>query len=93
MILHIAGNSYFATPIPPHEEGTAAVRLLKDDGRVYDLILTHSGLLSCDCPDYVCRKLGTPDTCKHGKACVDAGLIPAPDPIPNSTGSRAGTPI
>jgi hypothetical protein len=80
----IKGLAYSVSKIDPGEEGTAAYRLDKVHGQgVYDIVRTHGGLVRCDCPDYECRKAGTAELCKHGRALIEAGYLERPSPIAN----------
>jgi hypothetical protein len=80
----IKGLVYHVEPIPPGEDGTTAYRVLGPRGQVYDLLRTHDGTIECTCPHYEARLKGNSRSCcKHGKAAVEAGLLPAPgvDPL------------
>src|SRR4051812_30142799 len=86
-VIEINGTLYQAEPIDAGEDGTAAYRLAKEDGQVYDVIRRHDGRITCDCPHYTVRIEGlSADLCKHGKAAVELGLIAAPRPV--STNGR-----
>lgn len=67
-------------------DGERVVRLSShaDPAGVYDVSRGADGLVRCDCPDYVWKREGTATMCKHGAACVGAGLVEAPAPVPNS---------
>jgi len=85
VVLTIRGVRYQAEPFTG-QDGTAVVRLVKQarDGAVYDVSRSASdGLVRCTCPDYEFSKAGTASPCKHGAACVEAGLIAAPAPVAN----------
>jgi hypothetical protein len=91
--LNIRGLAYRVEPIDPGEEGTAAYRVSKQRGEgVYDVVRTHEGLVICDCPSYVCTFEGTAETCKHGMALVQAGLLQAPRPVPTKPAVAPVTP-
>jgi hypothetical protein len=80
-ILAIKGVPYAAEAIDAGECGTAAFRLCKlaGDFEVYDVVRTWYGEVTCDCADFEFRRRGTGlGPCKHGRACVDAGLMEAP---------------
>jgi hypothetical protein len=83
-VLTIALNRYAAVPIPPGEDGTAAWRLRKESGEVYDVIRDRDGLVCCDCPSYEVTFRNTEKMCKHGRALVAAGMLDAPDPVPRA---------
>lgn len=52
-----------------------AVRLIKDDGTIYDAVETAHGP-ECDCADFIFRRDGIdPDGCKHLKALIRHGLL------------------
>lgn len=79
--IEINGISYSVERIPAGECGSIAFRLSKHDcdGLCYDVIRTHFGIVECDCPSYEAthRGLGL-GTCKHGRALVELGMVPAP---------------
>lgn len=83
-ILVIKAIRYEATVLQG-DDSTAVVRLVKlaGKGEVYDVSRGADGLIRCDCPDYEFSKAGTSSLCKHGTACVEAGLIEAPAPVAN----------
>jgi hypothetical protein len=64
------------------EFGDRSYRLTKHsarDGGCYDVIRLPSGIVACDCPDYVARHEGNGHgLCKHGRALVALGMLPAP---------------
>ncbi len=74
--LTIGGTSYALEPIASRARSrSAAFRLVKRDGTIYDVESTTHGPV-CDCPDYVFRRDGLdPTGCKHIKALVGSGLI------------------
>lgn len=77
--LEIKRATYEVTPIDPGFAGVAAVRLVKlSSGESYDVVLTRDGRAECDCPSYEFTYRGTAGTCKHGSACLAAGLLLAP---------------
>jgi hypothetical protein len=89
--VEINGVSYVAEPIDPHEEGIAALRLSKmsGEGEVYDLVRRHDGRITCDCPHYTARIEGfSEDSCKHGRAAAELGLLPAPKPSLSPIGEK-----
>jgi hypothetical protein len=46
---------------------------------VYNVIHTETGINTCDCMDYLRRHQGNGyGLCKHGRALVELGLMPAP---------------
>jgi hypothetical protein len=72
---------YSVDPLDPGECGTRAFRLVKRaaDKATYDVIRDTYGIVSCTCPNYIWRHQGTDaDTCKHGAALVELGLMTAP---------------
>jgi hypothetical protein len=81
--IEIKGALYAAEAIPAGEFGVSAVRLVKlVNGESYDVIRTHTNVVECSCPDFVCRHEGKGTMCKHGRAAVVEGLLPtAPAPI------------
>jgi hypothetical protein len=82
-VVEINGVQYAVEPIPPGEEGPAAIRLskLSGQGEVYDLVRRYDGRITCDCPHYTARIEGlSEDLCKHGRALVELGLLPKPKP-------------
>jgi len=83
-ILTIKGTRYEATPFQG-DDSTAGVRLVKlaGKGEIWDVSRGPDGLVACDCPSYVKTYEGTSATCKHGTACVEAGLIASPAPVAN----------
>src|SRR4051812_28635403 len=73
---------YDADEIPAGECGTRAWRLCKRSGdhAVHDVLRTHAGIVECSCPDYIARHQGNGyGICKHGRALVELGLMPATD--------------
>lgn len=87
--LAIFGFTYTVRPIDPGECGTVAFELYKaDTGHHYHVIRDHFGIVACDCPDYLFRREGTGQPCKHGAALVAKGLVPAPSPEPTTLGPR-----
>jgi hypothetical protein len=85
----IDGVTYAIEGLDPGGCGTEAVRLVKTtDGKTYDVVRDHYGLVLCDCPHYEYRLKGnSAGMCKHGSAGVKLGLIKAPTPIPAHAGS------
>ena len=83
VVIAIRGFTYEVREIPAGECGTVAYAMRKreTDNR-YDVIRNHFGEVTCDCPDYEMRRVGTGSMCKHGRALVQAGYIPAPAPGP-----------
>jgi hypothetical protein len=53
-----------AFPKVDPEVATAAIRLVKDDGEIYDVHLGIDGLVRCDCPDGIFHG-ERPGGCKH----------------------------
>jgi hypothetical protein len=81
MTLAVNDVRYACDPIDPGEFGTRSFRLCKRSGdhAVYDVIRQHDGIVACSCPDYIARHQGNGyGLCKHGKALVELGLMPAP---------------
>jgi hypothetical protein len=81
MTIEISDVRYACDPLDPGESGTRAFRLTKHgkDRDVYDVIRRPDGSVACDCPDYEFRRDGlTAEPCKHGRALVELGLMPAP---------------
>jgi hypothetical protein len=81
MTIEISDVRYACDPIDPGESGTRAFRLTKHgkDRDVYDVLRRHDGTVACDCPDFEFRHEGLTDApCKHGRALVELGLMPAP---------------
>jgi hypothetical protein len=81
--IEINDARYSVDPIAPGEFGMKAFRLTKRAGgafgtSVYDVIHRHDGTLSCDCPDFVARHEDHGGMCKHIRALVELGLMPAP---------------
>ena len=75
----ITGFTYTVREIPAGECGTVAYRMHRiDTNHTYDVIRNHFGEVTCDCPDYECRRAGTGQMCKHGAKLVELGMIPAP---------------
>jgi hypothetical protein len=77
----INDTRYSVDQTDPGECGSRSFRLCKRSGNheVYDLVRTHAGIVECTCPDYESRHRGNGfGTCKHGKALVELGLMPAP---------------
>lgn len=81
IVIEINDTRYACDPIAPGECGSKAFRFCKASGahEVYDVIRTHAGTVECSCPDYIARHQGNGyGTCKHGRALVELGLMPAP---------------
>jgi len=77
--IEIKGATYTAEVIDPGFAGLAAVRVVKlTSGESYDVVLDLDGLVTCDCASYEFTYRGTAGTCKHGSACLAAGLLLAP---------------
>jgi hypothetical protein len=82
--IEIKGASYTVELIPAGEFGLAACRITKlVNGETYDVIRQHDGLVTCSCPDFVCRHESKGTVCKHGAAMVARGFLAAPCPVPN----------
>lgn len=61
--------------------GTVAFALANTDtGHTYHVHRDTHGEVCCDCPDFTLRRAGSGKSCKHGKALVDLGLVPATTP-------------
>lgn len=58
-------------------EGERVVRLAKADGTEYDVSRGPDGEVRCTCPNFTWKREGTGAACKHGAACVAAGLVEA----------------
>lgn len=81
MTIAVNDTRYAADPIEAGEFGTKAFRLAKHSGdhAVYDVVRQADGIVACDCPDYESRHRGNGyGMCKHGRALVELGLLPAP---------------
>jgi hypothetical protein len=81
LTIAINDTRYSVDAIDPGEFGTKAWRLSKHAGdhAVYDVLRQADGIIACDCPDYEARHRGNGyGTCKHGRALVELGLMPAP---------------
>jgi hypothetical protein len=82
LCLSINHQAYMVTPIEGIQapEVLAGWRLEKKgpDGQVYDVVATTNGH-ECDCADFETRRRGLDaGGCKHIKAVVRMGLLPAP---------------
>jgi hypothetical protein len=98
MTIAISDTRYTVDEIPAGECGTKAFRLTKRGGdrATYDVIRRHDDTVACDCPDYLYRHDGTVGLCKHGRALVELGLMPAScgtalKPAPSHAGAATGT--
>ncbi len=76
LVLTLDLMTYIIVPLANDAgSGRRAFRLIKSDGKVYDLSETRYGP-ECDCPDFIFRRDGLdPSGCKHIKAMVRHGLI------------------
>jgi SWIM zinc finger len=95
----IFGFSYQITPIRVAAEcGTVAFELLKISSQNhYHVIRDNHGEVSCDCPDFEMRKIGTGKPCKHGAKLIELGLIAPSTPNGstrhNTLGGHNASPI
>ncbi len=95
MTIEISDVRYGVASIDPGEFGTKAFRLSKHSGdhAVYDVVRQHDGVVACDCPDYEARHRGNGyGMCKHGRALVELGLMPAPIAPPAAELAPASAP-
>jgi hypothetical protein len=75
--------------------GTVAFALANTDtGHTYHVHRDTHGEVCCDCADHTLRRAGSGRPCKHGKALIDLGLIPAPTPrtLPTFANRQAPAP-
>lgn len=71
LLLSIDGTPYQVQCKPP----ILSVRLISPRGESYT-VQARGGRVACSCGDYVHRQAGTTaGRCKHGEACVRAGLL------------------
>ncbi len=79
LTLAIGSTSYTVKPVAPGPDHRKAFRLRKVGSDLpYDVVLGRDGLVTCDCADAVWRHNGRGTMCKHGRALVACGLLPAP---------------
>lgn len=85
LTIEINDCRYSVDEISAGEFGSRSFRLTKhsarDGGAVYDVVHDNHGCVACDCPSYQTTHIGTSSTCKHGRALVALGLMPAPAPL------------
>jgi len=75
MFLLIDKVAYKVTPLVPEDGITSAAwRLAKWDGKIYDVATDWSGT-ECDCADYLLRGKNVGRSCKHIQALRAFGLL------------------
>jgi hypothetical protein len=61
---------------PDPSIGAPAVRLIQADGSSYDVIRRPFGW-TCECKDWLTRRVNSGEPCKHIAAVTKAGVLPA----------------
>ena len=82
VVIGVAGFSYRVRPVDIDASvGTIAFHLSDvARNRSYFVHRDNSGEVMCDCPDFIHRRQGTGEPCKHGLRLAELGLIASTTP-------------